>query len=456
MKLWEGRFSGEMDPSAWTLNASIGFDQRMAYEDVQGSKAWAEALVKAAVLEPAEGQAIQQGLDQILSEVADGDFAILPSDEDIHTAVERRLGELVGEVAGRLHTGRSRNDQVATDFRLWILGHLPNLDDAIKKLQAVLVQRALDDLGVVISGYTHLQRAQPVALSHWWMSFFWPLQRDRERFSGARAQTAALPLGSAALAGTPYPVDRFAMAAALGFDQPTENSLDAVSDRDFVADFLYAAALLGVHLSRLSEALVIFASTEFGLIELSDQFSTGSSLMPQKKNPDLFELARGKAGPAIGRLTGFLATYKGLPSTYDKDLQEDKLPVFQAYDEIMVLLPALAGAIKTLAVNPDRAAALLDGNLMATDLADYLVSKGRTFRAAHKTAGAAVAQAFREGRTLDQFQLQELQSIDPVIEADVAAVFNPEGSVNRRNVYGGTAFEAVKDQIKEAKNLLNV
>ncbi len=388
-----------------------------------------QALIHAGAIEPEDGQTIHLGLEQISEEIQSGEFIFHDLDEDIHTAVERRLSELVGPVAGRLHTGRSRNDQVAMDFRLWLLGHLENLDQAIRHLQSIFVQRALNDLGVVIPGYTHLQRAQPVALSHWWMSHFWPLQRDRERLAELRARTAVLPLGSAALAGTPYGIDRVALANSLGFDRPSNNSLDAVSDRDFAVEFLFFSALTAVHLSQLGEAVVLFSSSEFGLFELSDRYATGSSLMPQKKNPDLFELARGKAGTLIGVLTGFLATYKGLPSAYDKDLQEDKRPVFQAFDELIKMLPALAGAIETLAVDKARAADMLDGNLMATDLADYLVAKGRTFRVAHKTAGAAIAQAVRQGRTLDQFSLQELKQIDAFIEDDVRDVFDPAASV---------------------------
>ena len=380
MTLWGGRFSGKLDPQAWVLNASLGFDRRLALQDLRGSIAWAQALEKAAVLTHAESTQICTGLEAIRGEFERQEFAFHESDEDIHTAVERRLGELIGPAAGKLHTGRSRNDQVATDMRMWLLEAMQNLDSALFGLQTVLLERAEADLEILLPGYTHLQRAQPILLGHWWLSHFWPLQRDRERLMQVRVRTASLPLGSGALAGTSFPVDRDALAAGLGFTQPSANSLDAVSDRDFVAEFLFCAALIGSHLSKLSEAVVLFSSAEFGFFELSDAFSTGSSLMPQKKNSDVFELARGKAGTLLGYLTGWMATLKGLPSTYDKDLQEDKVPVFNAYDTLMAVLPVLAGALQTMTLHPARMRAAIDPGMLATDLADYLVQKGLPFR----------------------------------------------------------------------------
>ena len=349
MTLWGGRFSGKLDTQAWALNASLGFDRRLALQDVRGSLAWTQALEKAGVLTQEESTQICAGLETIQGEFERQEFTYKESDEDIHTAVERRLAELIGPVAGKLHTGRSRNDQVATDLRLWLLESILNLDSALLGMQSVLVERAEADQNILLPGYTHLQRAQPILLGHWWLSHFWPLQRDRERLQQLRARTASLPLGSGALAGTTFPVDRQALAIELGFSQPSANSLDAVSDRDFVAEFLFCAALTGSHLSKLSEQVVLFSSAEFGFFELSDAFSTGSSLMPQKKNPDVFELARGKAGTLLGYLTGLMTTLKGLPSTYDKDLQEDKVPVFSAYDTLMAILPVLAGALQTVA-----------------------------------------------------------------------------------------------------------
>jgi argininosuccinate lyase len=451
MTLWGGRFSGKLDPQAWVLNASLGFDRRLALQDVRGSLAWAQALEKAGVLTREETTQICAGLGKIRAEFEHQEFTYKESDEDIHTAVERRLGELIGPAAGKLHTGRSRNDQVATDLRLWLLDSILNLDLAMLGLQSVLVERAEADLNILLPGYTHLQRAQPILLGHWWLSHFWPLQRDRERLQQLRARTASLPLGSGALAGTTFPVDRQALAVELGFSQPSANSLDAVSDRDFVAEFLFCAALTGTHLSKLSEAVVLFSSAEFGFFELSDAFSTGSSLMPQKKNPDVFELARGKAGTLLGYLTGLMTTLKGLPSTYDKDLQEDKVPVFNAYDMLMAILPVLAGALQTLSLQPERMRAAIDPGMLATDLADYLVQKGLPFRQAHGVAGQAVQLAGKLGKPLDGLSLPEFQSLSALIDQDVYGVFDPQQSVARRNVPGGTAPEAVKMQLQSAK-----
>jgi len=459
MKLWGGRFSGKMNPAAWELNASLGFDQRLAQQDVRGSLAWAQALGQACVLTLAESEQISLGLQTILIEFQGERFEFQESDEDIHTAVERRLGELIGPVAGKLHTGRSRNDQVATDLRLWLLEHLPILDAALADLQAALIERAETDFDLPMPGYTHLQRAQAILLSHWWLSHFWPLQRDRQRLGQARQRTASLPLGCGALAGTPFPVDRAALAESLGFAAPAPNSLDAVSERDFVAETLFCTALIGVHLSKLAEAMVLFSSAEFGFIELSDAYATGSSLMPQKKNPDVFELARGKSGALIGWLTGMLVTLKGLPSTYDKDLQEDKTPLFNAFDTLNALLPVLAGALHSLKVRPERMRAAIDSTMMATDLADYLVDKGLPFRQAHALAGKAVQYALEQGKALEALSLQEYRALSegfgPVaIDDEVYGVFDPAYSIARRAATGGTAPQAVKEQIQQAKEVV--
>ena len=454
MTLWGGRFSTKLDPSAWELNASIGFDQRLAVQDVRGSIAWARAISQAGVITAGECAEMISGLEAVAVELAAGSFEYQPGDEDIHTAVERRLGELIGPTAGKLHTGRSRNDQVATDFRLWVMDSLPGLDSALRELQAVLIKRTESAGQSLMPGYTHLQRAQPILLSHWWLSHFWPLQRDRQRLRGLAPHLAVLPLGCGALAGAPFPIDRAALAQALGFTAPAPNSLDAVSDRDFAAEFLFCAVMTGIHLSKLSEAIILFNTQEFGFFELSDAFSTGSSLMPQKKNPDVFELARGKAGGLVGLLTGLLAMLKGLPSTYDKDLQEDKQPVFSAYDTLMALLPALAGAIRTLTVHPDHMRAAIDATMLATDLADYLVAKGVPFRQAHAFTGQAVRLAAESGKPLDGLTLAELQSISPAFAEDVFGVFNPLQSVSRRCAVGGTAPEAVKVQLTQARALL--
>jgi argininosuccinate lyase len=343
---------------------------------------------------------------------------------------------------------------VATDLRLWLLEALPGLDVQLSDLQAALAARAESEFEVVMPGYTHLQRAQPVLLSHWWLAHFWPLQRDRERLNGLAERASVMPLGSGALAGTAFPIDRAALAVDLGFASPSPNSLDAVSDRDFVAEFLFCAALTGVHLSRLAEAVVLFSSAEFGFFELSDSFATGSSLMPQKKNPDVFELARGKVGSLLGGLAGLLATLKGLPSAYDKDLQEDKVPLFTAYDTLVALLPVLAGALRELIVHPERMQAALDVGMLATDLADYLVEKGVPFREAHHLVGQIVQQAAASRRGLDALSLNEFQAFHPAFESDVHQVFDPLRSLSRRSAIGGTAPQAVRAQLDQAKNLL--
>jgi argininosuccinate lyase len=453
--LWGGRFSGKLDPQAWALNASIDFDRRLAQQDVRGSLAWARALENAGVLSAEESAQICAGLQAVAAEFRAGNFAFQPGDEDIHTAVERRLGELIGPLAGKLHTGRSRNDQVATDFRLWLLEALPQVDAALAGLQSALVQRAESDFGLLVPGYTHLQRAQPLLLSHWWLAHYWPLQRDRQRLAELAARTAVLPLGAGALAGSAFPIDRAALAVELGFLTPAPNSLDAVSDRDFAAEFLFAAALAGSHLSHMAEAVVLFTSAEFGYFELDDAYATGSSLMPQKKNPDVFELARGKAGTLLGSLAGLLATLKGLPSAYDKDLQEDKVPVFNAFDTLMALLPVLAQAVATLAVRPERMRSQIDAGMLATDLADALVRQGIPFRQAHQLSGQAVRAAAEAGKPLDQLSRAELASIHPGLAQAATAAFDPEQSVARRAAIGGTAPQAVQEQLRQARAMLD-
>ena len=450
-KLWGGRFAKETDALVDELNASLRFDARLADEDITGSIAWARGLAGAGVLTPAEAETIVTGLEQVRQELADGSFVFAPGDEDVHTAVERRLTEIVGPVGGKLHTGRSRNDQVATAFRLWVMRAIDRLQAHLAGLQNALIASAEAYLTLPLPGYTHLQHAQPITWGHWALSHFWPLVRDGERLTQARRRAAVLPLGSAALAGTAYPVDREALAAALGFAQISPNSLDAVSDRDFAADFLYAATMIGLHLSRLSEQLVLFSSAEFGFVRLDDGYSTGSSLMPQKKNPDTLELTRGKSGRLLGNLTGLLATLKGLPSTYDKDLQEDKEPVFDAFDTLSLTLPVMAGLLRTLTLRPERMAAQLEPGLLATDLADYLVKKGVPFRQAHHLVGKAVQLAEDNGVPLTELTLAQLQGISDKFGADVTAVFSITASLNSRNVPGGTAETALQAQLAQAK-----
>lgn len=454
MPMWSGRFSGKLDPMAWELNTSLAFDQRLAVQDVRASLAWGQALEQAGALSGEEAAQISAGLTAILKEFEQEQFVFMEEDEDIHSAVERRLKELIGAAGGKLHTGRSRNDQVATDFRLWLLDELPKVEQSLLTLQQAFLERAKEDFDLYMPGYTHLQHAQPLLLSHWWLSHFWPLQRDRQRLGELARRTAILPLGSGALAGSPYAIDREALAASLGFSEPCANSIDGVSDRDFAVELLFDAALAGVHASRFSEMTVLFSTQEFGFFELPDAYSTGSSLMPQKKNPDLFELSRGKAGKLIGLLCGLLATLKGLPSAYDKDLQEDKLPVFTACDTINAIFPVLAGVVRALKERPERMRDGLDASLMATDLADYLVARGLPFRDAHELVGRAVRLADQENKALDQLGLQEYQSLSTVFREDVYDVFDPAGSAARRSAAGGTAPRAVQAQIAQAQEAL--
>jgi argininosuccinate lyase len=451
MTLWGGRFSQKLNELAWALNASLPVDQRMALQDVDGSIAWAAAIHNAGILTDEEHASISTGLDTVRKEFASGEFIFLPSDEDIHTAVERRLSELIGAAAGKLHTGRSRNDQVATDFRLWMLQAIPELHSAFLNLQSALVEQAELAGETIMPGYTHLQRAQPILLGHWWLSHYWALKRDVERLNDLTNRVSVLPLGSGALAGAPFGVDRDALAKSLGFAEVSQNSLDAVSDRDFAAEYLFVCSMAAIHLSKLAEQIVLYTTAEFGFFELSDAFSTGSSLMPQKKNPDVFELTRGKAGTMIGLLTGLMSTLKGLPSTYDKDLQEDKAPVFAATDTLLSILPVMAAALRTITVKPERMRSAIDSTMMATDLADYLVEKGVPFREAHSLAGRVVRAAGEGKVRMEELPLEAYQAISPVFEADVYQVFDPLESINKRNTVGGTSLQSVKNQISKIK-----
>ncbi|MCA9932771.1 MAG: argininosuccinate lyase [Ardenticatenaceae bacterium] len=450
-KLWGGRFQKPTAELVRKFNDSLPFDVRLVDEDIRGSMAWARGLVGAGVLTPHEAQTLVDGLAQVQQEFTAGQFAFAPGDEDVHTAVERRLTEIVGAVGGKLHTGRSRNDQVATDFRLWVMGAVDALLLHVAHLQEALIASAEANLHTPMPGYTHLQHAQPVTWGHWILSHFWPLQRDTVRLVGVRDMASELPLGSAALAGTAYPVDREFLARELGFTGVSQNSLDAVSNRDFAADFLYAAALIGLHLSRLSEQLILFSSSEFGFVRLDDAYSTGSSLMPQKKNPDTLELTRGKAGRLIGSLTGLLATLKGLPSSYDKDLQEDKEPLFDAFDTLEVVLPVMTAVISTLMLRPERMAAQLEPTLLATDLADYLVKRGVPFREAHHLVGQVVQAGEERGVPLTALALADLQAISLHFGADVLTVFDVATSLASRNVTGGTGPDALQEQVMAAK-----
>lgn len=454
MALWGGRFSEPTDDDLRALNDSIGFDRRMYREDIAGSIAYARAIAAAGVITEEEANTLISGLQRVQQEFDAGTFELQPGDEDIHTAVERHLTELVGPVGGKLHTGRSRNDQVATDFRLWVMRACDEVDAHLEALQMALVEQAEQHVETLMPGYTHLQPAQPITLAHWLMSFFWMLARDRDRLHDARRRMGVLPLGSGALSGTPFAIDRKQLADELGFHAISQNSLDGVSDRDFVAETLFTLALAGTHLSRLAEDVIIYSNPLFGFISLDDRYSTGSSLMPQKRNADPMELTRGKAGRLNGHLTGLLTTLKGLPSTYNKDLQEDKEALFDAVDTMHVLLPVITAVIKTLRVNPDRMRAALDEELLATDLADYLVHKGLPFRQAHHVVGRVVQFAAEAGLKLSRIPLADLKALSDLFEEDVRAVFDFDAAVARRAAPGGTAPQAVRQQIVEARQWL--
>jgi argininosuccinate lyase len=454
MTLWGGRFNGGTDELMWRFNASIGFDRRLYAADVRGSTAYAKELARAGLITGAECEALVRGLEVIRGELETGTFAYQPGDEDIHTAVERRLGELVGPVAGKLHTGRSRNDQVATDLRLYLLDEMALLSDGLLDLQQATVTKAEVCLDVVMPGYTHLQQAQPLLFSHWMMSYFWRFQRDRDRLADVMRRTGVCPLGAGALAGNPYPIDRQALASELGFAAVTENSVDAVSDRDYVVEFLAWAALLQVHLSGLAEDLIIWSSHEFGFVQVDEAYSTGSSIMPQKRNPDSLELMRGKSGRVLGHLTGLLTTLKGLPSAYNKDLQEDKEALFDVVDTLKMELPVATGVVRTLKVNSARMEAALDDALLATDLADYLVHRGVPFRQSHQLVSQAVKQAETKGCSLQNLSLAEYQAIHAAFTEDVYSVFDIKRSVEARKSEGGTAPSAVQNQIRQARALL--
>ncbi len=454
MTLWGGRFSEPTDADLRGLNDSFAFDQRMYREDIRGSLAYARAIAHAGVITDAEAGQIVAGLEQVLAEFDSGAFQIKDGDEDIHTAVERRLTELIGLVAGKLHTGRSRNDQVATDFRLWVMNAIQHIDLLIEQLQLALIEQSRAHLDTLMPGYTHLQPAQPITAAHWLMSFFWMLARDRERLADAYHRTSVSPLGSGALAGTPLSIDREKLAHELGFSSYSQNSLDAVSDRDFAVEALSGLAIMGTHLSRLAEDIIIYSNPQFGFVTLNDRYSTGSSLMPQKRNPDPMELARGKSGRLIGNLVKLLTTLKGLPSTYNKDLQEDKEALFDSVDTVETILPVVTAVITTLQLNPDRMRAALTEDMLATDLADYLVRKGMPFRQAHHVVGQAVRLSSQRNTSLSKLSLDDLNGLSDLFATDVVDVFDFVSSVARRKVPGGTAPEAVRAQINAGRQWL--
>ena len=455
MALWGGRFAGATDALMRQFGDSISFDVRLYVADIQGSIAYATSLARAGLITSEECEQLHVALDKVQQEFSTGVLQLAPDDEDIHTAVERRLHELAGPVAGKLHTGRSRNDQVATDLRLHLMGEIHSLRDALIDLQRAVIEKAEAHLDVVMPGYTHLQQAQPLLFGHWLMSYFWKLQRDRERLADLSRRVSVLPLGAGALAGNPFGIDRQALARDLGFAAVSPNSVDAVSDRDYVVEFLAWAGLVQVHLSGLAEELIIWATREFGFVTLDDAYSTGSSLMPQKKNPDSLELVRGKSGRMVGHLVGLLTTLKGLPSAYNKDLQEDKEALFDAIDTLSLELPVAAGVVRTLKINRTRIMAALDDGMLATDLADYLVRVGLPFRESHHLVGQAVRRAEELGVSLENLSLAEYRSIHPAFAGDVYEVFDFGRSVETRDAEGGTSSGAVRVQIDRAKALVN-
>ncbi|MBX3063654.1 MAG: argininosuccinate lyase [Anaerolineae bacterium] len=453
--LWSGRYEQQAAASLRRLNDSYPFDKRLYADDIVCSIAYAQALGRAAVLSEDEVKKITEGLELVWREFDAGLFLLKPGDEDVHTAVERRLTELIGAPAGKLHTGRSRNDQIATDVRHWLLATVRRVQVRITELQRALLAQAKHYVDTVMPGYTHLRAAQPITAAHWLMSYFWMLTRDHERLNGVYRQCAISPLGSGALAGTPYSVDRQTLAEAMGFESITANSLDAVSDRDFIVDFIHAAALHMVHLSRFAEDVIIYSSPQFGYIQLDERYTTGSSIMPQKQNPDVLELARGKAGRIAGHLSGVLNTLKGLPSTYNKDLQEDKEPLFDTADTLETLLPALTGLVSTMTLIPAKLEAGLDEGMLATDVADYLVARGVPFREAHGIVGRLVRRSIDTNTPLSQLPLEDYTTISPLFSQDVFALYDYAASAAKRSAPGGTAPSAVRAQIELAETILS-
>jgi argininosuccinate lyase len=453
-KLWGGRFAGGPHPTLDAVNRSIGVDFRLWPHDIKLSKAWAAALAYARVLTTRESAQIIKGLDAVAARIADGEKPVA-TDEDVHTMIDRLLHDEAGAVASRLHTGRSRNDQVATATRLWTMNACESLDILIVPLQRAIIAQAARLERAVMPAYTHLQRAQPVSGAHWMLSHFWPLQRDRERLAAARAHTATLPLGSGAIAGSAFPIARARLAKSLGFSAISENSIDAVGDRDFIAEVLFTLSLIGAHLSRLAEDLILFGSSEFGFVRYGDAFSTGSSMMPQKRNPDALELARGSSARMLGDLVALLGTIKGLPSGYNKDLQEDKRALFDAADGMTLLLPAVAGSLDALTFDTARMKAAVSSTMMATDLADYLVRKRVTFREAHGAVGSLVREAEEKGCELDALPFASFRAAHKEFETNVFDELSAQTSLGHREIDGGTGPKSVKRQLTAARRAVS-
>ncbi|THG94381.1 hypothetical protein EW026_g7080 [Hermanssonia centrifuga] len=442
-KLWGGRFTGKTDPLMHEFNQSLRYDKRMHAADIRGSIAYAKALTKVGILTAEEEKKIVEGLQTVGQEWEQG----VPDDEDIHTANERRLSELIGPLGGKLHTGRSRNDQVATDMRLWLLGEIKEVEAGLKGLIRVMVERADTEKDILLPGYTHLQRGQPIRWSHLLLSHAFSFHADLQRLQQLTPRVSVLPLGCGALAGNPFVVDREFLAKELDFQSVAENSLYGVGDRDFIVEFMMWASLAMTHISRMAEDLVIYSTAEFGFVSLSDAYSTGSSIMPQKKNPDSLELLRGKSGRVFGNMAGFLMTLKGLPSTYNKDLQEDKEPLFDVVDTVSASFQIAEGVVATMEVHADKMRQALTMDVLATDLADYLVRKGIPFRETHHISGRAVALAESRKCQLNDLTLEDYRSLNEKFADDIHSVFDFEASVERRESIGGTSRKMVDRQI---------
>ncbi|KAJ3123666.1 hypothetical protein HK100_011530 [Physocladia obscura] len=455
MSLWGGRFTGKVDPVMEQFNASMRFDQRMWEADIRGSQTYARALALSGVVSVDEGTWLVEGLEKVADEWRRGAFIVHHSDEDIHTANERRLTELVGSaLGGRLHTGRSRNDQVATDARLFVRGECSRIGGLLKELISVCVNRALAEKHALMPGFTHLQNAQPIRWAHFLLGHAFAWQHHADKLQQLQANLNRLPLGSGALAGNPFNVDRTFMAKDLAFDKPIPNSLYAVGDRDFIADFLSWAALAMVHFSRISEDLIIYSSQQFAFVRLADAYSTGSSLMPQKKNPDSLELIRGKAGRVFGNHAAFMMTMKGLPSTYNKDLQEDKEPLFDSIDTLDGCIKILTGVLSTLEINETNMKKGLSFDMLATDIAEYLVRKKVPFRETHHIAGQAIKLAEDRKISVNKLTVNDFKSLHSAFDEDIANIWDFERSVETRNAYGGTSLSSVLVQIQELKQWL--
>ena len=452
-KLWGGRFGSGPAPEFDALNSSIGIDFRLWPFDIQLSKAWAMGLYQAGVLTLEECNDIERGLDAVAARLENGEQPSA-SDEDVHTLIDRLLHDEAGDVASKLHTGRSRNDQVATATRLWSMEAAIQLDAAVRFLQQTMIDQAHGLETALMPSYTHMQRAIPVSGAHWLLSHFWPLERDRVRLRGAQRSAGVLPLGSGAVAGSAYPVSRVLLQGSLGFAAISQNSIDAVSDRDFVAELLFAATMIGTHLSRFAEDLIIYGSSEFGFVQFGDAYTSGSSMMPQKRNPDALELARGSAARMLGDLTTLLATLKGLPTSYNKDLQDDKRVLFDAVDTLLLVLPAVSGALAECEFKPQRMRAALSSTMMATDLADYLVRKGATFREAHGAVGGLIRRCEDEKVELHTLPLAVFAQAHPLFEQDVFKALSPLESVEQREIDGGTGPSAVRAQLAAAQRAL--